>query len=127
MITTYMVWIKLTRVTVNQLLVDASAWVALFNKDDKYNREATAFWRYVQSHRLELVTHDYIMDETYTILRRTQNGLLRATQAHQAVEQSKWIQFVEVSQEYRERGRLLQVHYGWRLALPFRGGIGYRQ
>lgn len=95
----------------NQLLVDTAAWVALFNSDDKYHRDAAAFWRYVQSHRLKLVTHDYIMDETYTILRRAQNGLLRATRAYQAVEQSKWIQLVEVNKEYRERGWTVFQNY----------------
>jgi predicted nucleic acid-binding protein len=98
-------------VTVNQILVDTSAWVALFDKSDKYYREATAFWRYVQSHHLIPLTHDYIMDETYTMLRNTPNGLLRATHAHQIVEQSKWIQLVEVNQEYRKRGWVVFQNY----------------
>ena len=88
----------------NLILVDTSAWIALFNQDDKFHREAAAFWTYVQARRLRVVTNDYIMDETYTHLRRLQNGLLRATRAYQAVEQSKWIQFVEVDTEYRARG-----------------------
>jgi uncharacterized protein len=88
----------------NELLVDTAAWIALFNSDDKYHYEATAFWKYVQGRRLKLLTNDYVLDETYTNLRRAQNGLLRATRAYQAVEQSKWIQLVEVTADHRARG-----------------------
>ena len=96
---------------ISSLFVDASAWIALFNKDDRYYEKAMAFWEQIPEARLHLVTNDYVMDETYTFLRKSQNGLNRAIQAYEVVEKSGLIELVEVNDDYRRRGWLLFTKY----------------
>src|SRR3954465_2773930 len=61
----------MTRKTIlSMLLVDASAWIALFNpRDDRY-WQARAFWTRLARERAQLLTSYYILDESYTLLRR---------------------------------------------------------
>lgn len=95
----------------NSLFVDTSGWVALFNEDDKYHTVAVTFWRQLPQESPRLVTNDYIMDETYTHLRRGRNGLLRARAAYQTVEQSRVVDLVAVDAAYHQRGWILFTKY----------------
>jgi predicted nucleic acid-binding protein len=93
------------------LFVDTSAWVALFDSEDKFHNAATTLWQNLQDERPRLVTNDYVMDETFTNLRRSINGLERAMRAREIIEQSKLIEIVEVGPEHRERAWLLFRKY----------------
>ena len=95
----------------NRLFVDTSGWVALYNEDDKYHTAAVAFWRQLPLENPRFVTNDYIMDETYTNLRRARNGLFRARQAYETVERSRLVDLVEVDADYRQRGWILFTKY----------------
>lgn len=86
------------------LFVDASAWYALFSDDDKYHQAALNFWQYISAEKPIIITNDYVMDETYTLLRRSQNGLARAIQTHRLVEGSKLVEVVNIDLDYRRKG-----------------------
>ena len=49
--------------------MDTSAWVALVFPRDSNHREAAALYRRLSQERVTLVTTDYVMDETLTLLR----------------------------------------------------------
>lgn len=54
----------------SELFIDASAWIALTETDDKHHEEAQkAFARAVQDYQ-KLVTTNFIVAETHAILRR---------------------------------------------------------
>lgn len=54
----------------NELFVDASAWIALTETDDKHHQEAQkAFARAIQIYD-KLVTTNFIVAETHAIMRR---------------------------------------------------------
>lgn len=88
----------------DSFFVDTSAWIAIFSHDDKYHGVANGFWKMVPQNRLILLTNDYILDETYTLLRRQQNGLQRAILAYQVIEESNRVELLEVSHQDRQRG-----------------------
>jgi len=52
-----------------QLFVDTGAWVALNNKKDKYHSDAVRANKDFLDRGYFYVTSDYILDETYTLLR----------------------------------------------------------
>jgi len=50
------------------LFVDTSAWVAIKDRREKHHAAATAYLAEVAKRKERLVTTDYILDETYTLL-----------------------------------------------------------
>jgi len=50
------------------VFVDTSAWVAVKDRREKYHAAATAFLGEVAGRHQPLVTTDFILDETYTLL-----------------------------------------------------------
>ena len=52
-----------------KIFVDTSAFVALFDKNDQYHREATAYFESLISDSIQLHTSNYVVDETITRIR----------------------------------------------------------
>jgi uncharacterized protein len=52
-----------------KLFVDTSAWLALNDRNDQYHNEATAGIVTVKREKIELITSDYVVDESITIIR----------------------------------------------------------
>lgn len=52
-----------------RLFVDTSAWLALNDKNDQYHDEAVSKITKVRQQKIQLVTSEYIFDESVTILR----------------------------------------------------------
>ncbi|MCB9008121.1 MAG: PIN domain-containing protein [Ardenticatenaceae bacterium] len=50
------------------LFVDSSGWIALFGDRDKFHPQAVAAYRGLTNQRLNLLTTDYVLDETLTHL-----------------------------------------------------------
>jgi len=94
-----------------KIFIDTSAWVALFYTRDRYHQEAVTFWQALPSERAYLVTNDYVLDETYTILRRGRYGLAQARLAHQIIEDSNIVDIIEMDAEYRMRAWQLFERY----------------
>lgn len=51
------------------IFVDTGAWIALLNRSDQHHREAATVYRSLQQQRSQLLTTDYVLDETITRLR----------------------------------------------------------
>ena len=86
------------------IFVDTGAWYALMDAADPNHRSAAAFWReLMRGAHGRLLTSDYVMAETYNLLRRRGGpdpverlaGLLRETQS---------VELLWISPEDHERG-----------------------
>jgi predicted nucleic acid-binding protein len=99
------------RNVVDRIFVNSAAWVALFSTDDKYYEQAITFWEDLPGARLQPITNHYVLNETYSLLRRRQNGLQRAIAFRRVVEQTGLVEVLEVSSEYRQKGWDIFVSY----------------
>lgn len=52
-----------------KLFVDTSAWLALNDKNDQYHNKAAAKSSEIKKQRIELITSEYILDESITLIR----------------------------------------------------------
>ena len=52
-----------------RLFVDTSAWLALNDRNDQYHKRAVAKSSEIKSQRIELVTSEYVIDESITLIR----------------------------------------------------------
>ena len=52
-----------------RLFVDTSAWLALNDKNDQYYDEAVSKINKVRQQKIQLVTSEYVFDESVTIIR----------------------------------------------------------
>lgn len=93
------------------MFVDSSAWIALFSKRDRFHVRARDMWRQLHDARRFLLTNDYVLDETFTLLRRGPNGLLMAEALHDLITQSRVIEVETVSEELWQRGWKLFTRY----------------
>ncbi|MBU0567799.1 PIN domain-containing protein [bacterium] len=53
-----------------KLFVDTGAFLAIEDKADNHHRKALSFHRKALKENYQLLTTDYILDETYTLIRR---------------------------------------------------------
>ncbi len=49
--------------------MDTSAWLALNDKSDQYHKKAISKSKKITQEKIELITSEYIVDETLTIIR----------------------------------------------------------
>ncbi|MBI4654145.1 MAG: PIN domain-containing protein [Nitrospirae bacterium] len=52
-----------------RLFVDTSAWLALNDRNDQYHNKATAKSAEIKKQKIELITSEYIIDESITLIR----------------------------------------------------------
>ena len=52
-----------------KLFVDTSAWLALNDRNDQYHNEAVSRLNAVAKQKIELITSEYVVDESITIIR----------------------------------------------------------
>ncbi len=67
-----------------RLFADTGAWCALYDRSDTNHARASAFLQELRGQKAWLVTSDYILDETLTLLR------FRAGH-REAIEFGKWV------------------------------------
>lgn len=48
------------------IFIDTSAWIAIYDKKDKYHIKAKSILEKLKKHKKKLITTDYIFDETLT-------------------------------------------------------------
>lgn len=70
------------------VFVDTSGWLALILRNDQYHQNATAYYQFLRSHQMPLVTSDYVLDETLTRL-RYDAGLQTAITAKEILDKAK--------------------------------------
>lgn len=94
-----------------RLFVDTSAWLALNDKNDQYHNSAIAKISDIKKHKIELITSEYIVDESIT--------LIRYRISHQAVVtfgdsllNSSIVSIIDVTQEDRLKAWEVFKRYG---------------
>jgi predicted nucleic acid-binding protein len=80
--------------------VDASFWIALFDRSDAAHGVVTACWQDLAGQPVRFTTSDYVLDEAYTFLRR-HVGLEAAVDLHDVVQGSRLLQVADVSAPVR--------------------------
>jgi predicted nucleic acid-binding protein len=58
------------------IFVDTGAWIAISNPKDQHHREAVAIYNDLRHREIQLLTTDYVIDETVTRLRYDTNHSL---------------------------------------------------
>jgi uncharacterized protein len=85
------------------ILVDTGAWYALTDPQERHHGHAVAmFGRLTKGEHGRMVTSDYILDETYTLL-RMRLGVEPVKLLRELLEQSSSIQVVRISDNDFER------------------------
>lgn len=95
----------------SELFVDSSAWIALIDVSDNLHERATECWQAMLVENRRFLTSDYVLDESYTLLRRRRNGLEMAVLLHDLVDESKLIEEAEIGPELRGLGWEIFVSY----------------
>lgn len=100
------------RVRPDSLFIDTSAWVALFNGNDRGHPTAVEFYRQVAVHRPRLTTN-FVIGETYTRLMYAAGYRFCAAflgAVRDALE-SRALQVIYSTPEFEERAHRLLVRY----------------
>lgn len=93
-----------------RLFVDTGAWCGLYDRHDQYHRQAQAFANTFKKSPTQLITSDYILDETLTLL-RARTGHTTAVAFGRYLMESKVVEIVEVSREVRKQAWEIFVKY----------------
>ena len=93
------------------IFVDTSAWVALIDRNDRLHAAAQRHWHRSLEDGRSFLTSDYVLDESYTLLRRRGRGLAMAMAVHQLVTESRLIEVLAVDAEIRFAAWDLFIRY----------------
>ncbi|NMB25230.1 MAG: PIN domain-containing protein [Firmicutes bacterium] len=77
------------------VFVDTSGWLALILRNDQYHKDAAAYYQFLRSNQMPLVTSDYVLDETLTRL-RYDAGLQTAITAKDILDKAKESNFLSM-------------------------------
>ena len=84
------------------ILIDTSAFIAWFNKNDRYHPEAQRVLDDIKTGRIHLtrfVVTDYIVDETLTFLERVTRDHDLAVEVGDAILNSSYVHMEQVNQD----------------------------
>jgi len=85
------------------VFVDTAAWVALIDASDRQHAPAEGFWTAAVADGERFLTTDYVLDETYTLLRRRPRGLAMAAVVHETAEGSRLVELASIDVELRRQ------------------------
>lgn len=80
--------------------IDTSAWIALYDKNDKYHNDAKKTWKEIVNKRIQIYTTFDVLDETITLL-RFRAGYKSSVDFGESVFASKIINLIEIDAELR--------------------------
>jgi uncharacterized protein len=84
------------------VFVDTSAWIALLVRNDQYHSAALAIQSRLEKEKAQLLTSDYVVDETVTWL-RYRIGHLAAVAFWETTLRSKLIDIASINRELLDR------------------------
>ena len=93
------------------IFIDTSAFLAIENREDSYHESALEFRDACLKSRRMLVTSDYVLDESYTII-RLRAGHDIAVQFGEDVRSSRFIHVVFVTPEIIKKAWKIFKTYG---------------
>lgn len=85
--------------SMERVFVDSSAWIALFNKSDKFYKQAVLSYHLLKKAHQSLYTSDYVIDETITTIFKKTNHAW-AVWAGEILFKSKIITIIYISSDY---------------------------
>lgn len=94
-----------------KLFVDTSAWYALNDRDDQFRQQALNKMTLAKSQHIELITSDYIFDESVTLI-SARIGHRSAVAFGDAMMKSSFASMVTVSDDVRLAAFELFSKYG---------------
>ncbi len=94
-----------------KLFVDTSAWLALNDKNDQYHQQAVERSLDIKRQRIELITSEYIVDESITII-RYRISHQAAVMFGDSLFNSNIVRIYDVTQERRPAAWELFKKYG---------------
>jgi len=80
------------------LFVDTSGWCAVYDRSDQNHRQALAFWQKISATAGLLYTTDYVLDETFTLL-RVRIGHHFAVKFGQYILDSKVVKIIPITEQ----------------------------
>lgn len=93
-----------------KLFVDTSAWVAYYDADDRWHAAAKAAVDSLLDQRVTLVTTDYVIDETITLL-LYHAGRQRALTFGDTVQRSRHVELLRIDADIWEQAWRLFKRY----------------
>lgn len=83
-----------------KVFIDTSAWIALYDRNDKYHKNAKKIWTEIIGKKKQIYTTFDILDETITLL-RFRVGYKGSVDFGESVFESKIINIIEINTELR--------------------------
>ncbi len=93
-----------------RLFADTGAWCALYDKSDIHHARALSFLQELRGQKVRLITSDYILDETLTLL-RFRAGHKEAVEFGKWVLQSPLVKVVKVNEDIWQTAWEIFVRY----------------
>lgn len=85
-----------------KVFIDTSAWIALYDKNDKYHNHAKKIWTEIINKKIQMYTTFDILDETITLL-RFRIGYKNSVDFGKNIFTSKIIHIIEINTELRTK------------------------
>jgi hypothetical protein len=83
------------------VFVDTGGWEAFFDRDDEHHAEAARIVRRLYERGVSLLTSDYVLDETLTLL-KVRCGHTAAVTAGKRIQSASWVTLVDVGRVARD-------------------------
>lgn len=83
-----------------KVFIDTSAWIALYDRNDRYHKNAKKIWVEIINKKKQIYTTFDVLDETITLL-RFRVGYKGSVDFGENVFESKIINIIEINAELR--------------------------
>lgn len=87
-----------------KVFIDTSAWIALYDRNDRYHKNAKKIWVEIINKKKQIYTTFDVLDETITLL-RFRVGYKGSVDFGENVFESKIINIIEINTELRLKAR----------------------
>ena len=81
-----------------RVFADTGAWCALYDRSDVHHARASAFLQEIKRQKIQLITSDYVFDESLTLL-RFRAGHREAVEFGRWTQQSSLVKVINVDEK----------------------------